>query len=163
MIKIHKTAKISQICDIEDSIQGSLIQIGANSNIDSFVKIKPAGGTGNIKIGDRVHINSCCVLYSGNGISIGDDVLIAANCTIAPVNHQYNKKNKKIAEQGHAKSKGGITIENNVWIGSNTVILDGSYICSGSVIAAGSVVRGKCEGNCVFGGNPLKKIKPIKV
>ena len=89
MIKIHDTAKVSENCDIEDSVRGSVIEIGAFSNIDSFVKIKPAGGTGNIKIGDRVHINSCCVLYTGNGISIGDDVLIAANCTIAPVNHQY--------------------------------------------------------------------------
>ena len=68
------TAKISSKCDIEDSIRGSLIEIGANSTIDSFVKFKPAGGKGDIKIGNRVYINSCCVLYSGNGIFIGDDV-----------------------------------------------------------------------------------------
>ena len=60
-----------------------MIEIGADSTIDSFVKFKPAGGKGDIKIGERVYINSCCVLYSGNGISIGDDVLISANCTIA--------------------------------------------------------------------------------
>ena len=161
MIKIHENAKISPYCDIEYSIKGSLIEIGAFSNIDSFVKFKPAGGFGDIKIGERVHINSCCVLYSGNGIVIGDDVLIAANCTLAPVNHEYRDNTKTISEQGHSKSKGGIIIENNVWIGSNTVILDGSYICSGVVIAAGSVVRGKCESNMLFAGNPLKKIKQI--
>ena len=161
MIKIHKTATISKNCDIEDSIKGSLIKIGSNTNIDSFVKIKPAGGLGNIIIGSRVHINSCCVLYSGNGILIGDDVLIAANCTIAPVNHKYSDKYKKIIDQRHAESKGGVIIESNVWIGANSVILDGSYISSGSVIAAGSVVRGKCERNIVFGGNPLKIIKKI--
>lgn len=161
MIKIHENANISPKSDIEDSVIGSCIEIGAFSNIDSFVKIKPAGGSGDIKIGERVHINSCCVLYSGNGIFIGDDVLIAANCTLAPVNHEYRKKNKKISEQGHAKSKGGIIIENNVWIGSNSVILDGSYICTGSVIGAGSVVRGKCESNIIYAGNPLKEIKNI--
>ena len=137
MIKIHETAKISANCDIEDSTRGSSIEIGANSIIDSFVKFKPAGGKGDIKIGDRVYINSCCVLYSGNGICIGDDVLISANCTLAPVNHEYTDKSKKISCQGHASSKGGVTIEDNVWIGSNTVILDGSHICSGTVIAAG--------------------------
>ena len=49
MIKIHDTAKVSENCDIEDSVKGSMIEIGAFSNIDSFVKIKPAGGSGNIK------------------------------------------------------------------------------------------------------------------
>ena len=161
MIKIHETAKISPNCDIEDSTRGSSIEIGANSTIDSFVKFKPAGGKGDIKIGDRVYINSCCVLYSGNGISIGDDVLISANCTLAPVNHKYTNRSKKISSQGHASSKGGVIIEDNVWIGSNTVILDGSHICSGTVIAAGSLVREKCESNRVFGGNPLREIKKI--
>ncbi len=161
MIKIHHNATISTKCDIEDSIKGSIIEIGANSVVDSFVKFKPAGGTGNIVIGKRVHINSCCVLYSGNGISIGDDVLIAANCTFAPVNHEYKNFNKKIALQGHAKSKGGIIVENNVWIGANTVILDGAQICEGSVIAAGSVVRGICKNKTLYGGNPLKEIKSL--
>ena len=68
---------------------------------------------------------------------------------------------KKISCQGHASSKGGVIIEDNVWIGSNTVILDGSHICSGTVIAAGSLVREKCESNRVFGGNPLREIKKI--
>ena len=51
MIKIHDTAKVSENCDIEDSVRGSVIEIGAFSNIDSFVKIKPAGGYGDIKLG----------------------------------------------------------------------------------------------------------------
>ena len=65
----------------------------------------------------------------------------------------------KISQQGHAKSKGGIIIENNVWIGANTVILDGARVCEGSVIAAGSIVRGICNDKSLYGGNPLKKIK----
>ena len=89
MLRVHESAKISPKCDIEDSIKGSIIEIGSHSVIDSFVKFKPTGGLGNIVIGKRVHINSCCVIYSGNGVSIGDDVLIAANCTFAPVNHEY--------------------------------------------------------------------------
>ena len=56
MIKIHDTAKISENCDIEDSVKGSVIEIGAFSNIDSFVKIKPAGGYGNIKLGKSLFI-----------------------------------------------------------------------------------------------------------
>ncbi len=161
LIRVHESAKISPKCDIEDSIKGSIIEIGSHSVIDSFVKFKPTGGLGNIVIGKRVHINSCCVIYSGNGVSIGDDVLIASNCTFAPVNHEYKESSMKISEQGHAKSKGGIIIENNVWIGANTVILDGAKVCEGSVIAAGSIVRGICNDKSLYGGNPLKKIKNL--
>ena len=161
MIKIHDTAKISENCDIEDSVKGSVIEIGAFSNIDSFVIINPAGGSGNIKLGKRVHINSCWVLYSGYGILIGNNVLVAANCTFAPVNHEYKSTTLKIIDQGHAESKGGIVIEDNVWIGANCVLLDGTHIGEGCVVAAGSVVRGRIKGKSLYGGNPLKLIKSI--
>ncbi len=75
MIEIHPQAKISKFADIEDSIRGTRIVIGAYSSIDSFVKLKPAGGTGNVVIGERTVINSGCVLYTGNGISIGTTLL----------------------------------------------------------------------------------------
>ena len=39
MIKIHDTAKISSKCEIEDSVRGSLIEIGANSTILAGVRI----------------------------------------------------------------------------------------------------------------------------
>ena len=158
MHDIHKKAIISPLSDIEVSKKGSLFSIGANSVIDSFVKIKPVGGAGDIHVGERTVINSGCVLYSGNGISIGSDVQIAANCTIAPVNHQVKDPNMKINEQGHAISKGGIIIEDDVWIGANVVLLDGAIIGKGTVIAAGSLVRGKCEAYKIYGGNPLKMI-----
>ena len=57
--------------------------------IDAFVKIKPAGGSGDVVIGRGTVINSGCVLYTGNGIRIGRNVLIAANCTLAPTNHEF--------------------------------------------------------------------------
>jgi len=38
MIDVHLDARISALADIEDSVRGSHIIIGANSVIDSFVK-----------------------------------------------------------------------------------------------------------------------------
>ena len=46
MIKIDPTARVSPMADIEDSVRGTLIEIGARVMIDSFVKIKPTGGSG---------------------------------------------------------------------------------------------------------------------
>lgn len=44
MIEIDPSATISHVADIEDSVRGSRIVIGPGAVIDSFVKIKPAGG-----------------------------------------------------------------------------------------------------------------------
>lgn len=158
MLNISGEAIISKMADIEDSVKGSKIIIGHGTVIDSFVKIKPVGGTGDVIIGDNCYINSGTVIYSGNGVKIGNNVLIAANCTLAPVNHEYHLKNKKITEQRFMPSKGGIVIENDVWIGANTVILDGSIIDTGVVVGAHSLINKELEAYCVYAGNPLKLI-----
>jgi virginiamycin A acetyltransferase len=158
MLNIDTTAVISKLADIEDSTRGSQINVGANSIIDSFVKIKPAGGLGNLVIGNNSVINSGCVLYTGNGINIGNNVAIAANCTLAPVNHQYQSKNILIRKQGFKDSKGGIVIEDDVWIGAGTILLDGAILKQGCVIGAGSIVKNEVPAYSVNAGSPLKII-----
>ena len=159
MIEVHPSARVSHLADIEDSVRGSRITVGANSIIDSFVKIKPAGGSGDLVVGERVVINSGCVLYTGHGIHIGNDVAIAANCTFAPVNHAYREKNRLIREQGFLPSKGGIVVEDDVWIGANCILLDGAILRQGCVVAAGSIVRGELARYTVYAGSPLVPVK----
>jgi virginiamycin A acetyltransferase len=159
MIDIHPDARVSPLADIEDSVRGTLIRIDSNSVIDSFVKVKPAGGNGDLLIGRHVTVNSGCVFYTGNGITIGNEVAIAANCTFAPANHLFSDPHTPIIRQGFAPSRGGIKIEDDVWIGANCVILDGAIIRRGCVIGAGSVVRGELDAYGVYGGNPLVKLK----
>ncbi len=158
MLDIARSAVISPLADLEDSVKGSLIRIGEEARIDSFVKFKPAGGMGDVVIGDRVYINSCCVFYTGNGIRIGNDVLIASNCTFAPTNHEYSAMDRPIRTQGFAPSRGGIIIEDDVWIGANTVILDGAIIRRGAVIGALSLVRKEVNPYSINVGNPLRQI-----
>jgi acetyltransferase-like isoleucine patch superfamily enzyme len=158
MIEIHPTARISELADIEDSARGSRIVIGARCVIDSFVKIKPAGGSGDLVIGEDSVINSGCVLYTGNGIVLGRGVVVAGNCTFAPVNHEFSSRNVPIRCQGFKPSKGGIVIEDDVWIGANCVILDGAVLRQGCVIGAGSLVRGEVAAYSIQAGNPLKLI-----
>lgn len=156
MIVIDPSARISALADIEDSVRGTRVVIGARTVIDSFVKFKPAGGSGDIVIGEDCVINSGCVLYSGNGIRIGQRVAVAANCTFAPVNHEYGDPRRPIREQGFRPSKGGIVIDDDVWIGANCVLLDGAALGRGCVIAAGSVVRGRFAPLSICGGNPIR-------
>ncbi|PVB62262.1 acyltransferase [Labrenzia sp. 011] len=157
-LEIDPTARISKLADIEDSVRGTLIRIGAGSIVDSFVKFKPAGGSGNVEIGDNVTLNSGCVIYTGNGLRIGNNVAIAANCTFAPVNHAFEDRNRLIVEQGFQPSRGGITIGDDVWIGANCVFLDGAVVNTGCVIGAGSVVKGTIPAYTIVAGNPLRRI-----
>lgn len=158
MIEIHPSARVSPLADIEDSVRGTRIVVGPESVIDAFVKIKPAGGDGDVVIGRGSYINSGCVIYTGNGVHIGDDCAIAANCTFAATNHEYARRDMTIKAQRFRPSKGGILLEDDVWIGANCVILDGAILRQGCVIGAGSVVRGEVPAYSINVGNPLRLV-----
>lgn len=158
MVDIDPSAKISSLADIEPSVRGTLIRIGARSMIDAFVKIKPTGGSGDLVIGDDCAINSGTVIYTGNGVRIGNAVLIAANCTLAPTNHEFSDPLKRIRDQGFKPSRGGIIIGDDVWIGANVVLLDGAVIGHGCVVGAGSVVRGELEPYSIYAGTPAQRV-----
>jgi len=158
MLIISPSARVSPLADIEDSTRGTKIVVGDGAVIDAFVKIKPAGGAGDVVIGPGSFINSGCVLYTGHGIKIGANVLIAANCTLAPTNHEIRDRNRLIREQGFSPSRGGIVIEDDVWIGANSVILDGAILRRGAVVGAGSVVRHELPEYSISVGAPARTI-----
>jgi len=156
VLRIAPTARISRLADIEESVRGSDIVIEDDVVIDAFVKIKPAGGSGDVVIGRGSVINSGCVLYTGNGIRIGRNVLIAANCTLAPANHAFADPGRPICTQGFQPSRGGIVVDDDVWIGANCVLTDGTVVGSGSVIGAASLVRGELPAFCIAFGVPAR-------
>ena len=161
MFEVSPKAKISRLADIEISTRGTHIVINDGVVIDAFVKIKSVGGFGDLIIGKNSYINSGTVIYTGNGIRIGNGVLIAANCTLAPVNHEYRLRNKTIIEQRFMPSKGGITIEDDVWIAANAMVLKGVTIGRCSIVAAGSVVTKDVPPNVIVAGNPSRIVRKI--
>lgn len=158
MLSIAPTAKISPFADIEDSVRGSKIVVEDGVTIDAFVKIKPAGGVGDVRIGRNSFINAGVVIYTGNGVVIGEDVLIAANCTLAPVDHEFRSRTRKIVDQRFRASRGGIIIEDDVWVGANSVILDGSVLRRGCVVGAHSLVDRELESYSINVGIPTRRI-----
>ena len=159
MLDISPEAFVHPMACITESSQGSRITIGPRSRIDAFVRIQPAGGPGDLSIGADCYINAGCALFTGNGITMGNGVLVAPNCTFSPLNHAYERRDMTIKAQRFTPSKGGIVVEDDVWIGANCVILDGAHIGRGAVIAAGSIVRGRLESYGVYAGVPLQLIK----
>jgi len=159
-LSIDPTAWVSADARISPSTRGTRIVIGAHTQVYDFVVIRAVGGTGDIVIGEHCYINPHCTLYSGSGIRMGNYVLVAPGCSIVPTNHAMERVDVVMRKQGFMPSKGGVVIEDDVWIGANSVLLDGTYIESGAVIAAGSVVTGRISGRAVWGGNPCKLIRP---
>jgi virginiamycin A acetyltransferase len=158
MLMISEKAKISPLADIEDSVRGSKIIIDDGAFLDSFVKIKAAGGNGDVRIGRNCSINSGVVMYIGNGITIGNDVAIGANTVLAPTNHEFRDPDRPIREQRFLPSRGGIVVEDDVWIGASVVLLDGAILRKGCVVGAGSLVRGELPPYSVNYGNPIQTI-----
>lgn len=158
-LEIHPTAYLSPDARIHPSERGTRIAIGAHSQIYDYVVIRAVGGTGDVIIGEHCYINAHCTLYSGSGIRFGDYVLVGPGCSIVPANHAFDRTDIEMRKQGFLPSKGGVIVENDVWIGAQCVLLDGTYIESGAVIAAGSVVSGRIGGRAVWGGNPCRFIR----
>lgn len=159
-LEIGQEVFISANSIIQTSIKGSKIIIGNFTQIYDFVCIKCVGGMGDIVIGEHCYLNPGTVIYSGNGVQIGNYVLIAPGCAIIPTSHEYKDRNKYIRNQGFRPSKGGVVIGDDVWLGSNTVVLDGSTIGEGSIIAANSVVNCEIPPYEIWGGaqGRIKKI-----
>ena len=164
MLVISKTAEISKLADIEDSRRGSKIIIEDGVKIDAFVKIKPAGGFGDLLIGAYSVINPGVVMYTGNGLAIGKYVMVAANCVLSATSHEFMDKDVPVMKQGFIPLErlrgglAGIVIEDDVWIGANCTVHEGARIKRGAVITAGSVVKGVFEEYGIYAGSPLKCI-----
>jgi virginiamycin A acetyltransferase len=150
---------VSPDARIHPSVRGTRIVIGAHTQIYDFVSIRAVGGGGDLIMGEHCYINPQCVIYTGNGITMGNYVLLAPGAMLMPTNHDFGRRDIPIRHQGFHPSKGGITLENDVWIGANAVILDGTHIGEGAIIAAGSVVQGVVPAYEIWGGVMAQKLK----
>jgi virginiamycin A acetyltransferase len=157
--EIAPTASISPLAYIEESSRGSRLAIGERAFVDAFVAIKFVGGLGDVLIGNETYLNAGTVIYSGNGVTLGNQVMIASNCTFAPTNHQFLRRDVPMIKQGFTPSRGGILVEDDVWIGANCVILDGAILRRGCVVGAGSVVTGELQPFSINFGAPARFVK----
>lgn len=157
--EIASSARVSPLAHIEESSRGSRLIVGEKAYIDAFVAIKFSGGTADIRIGDESYLNAGTVVYSGNGVTLGKYVMVAANCTFAPSNHAFASRDVPMIRQRFQPSRGGILIEDDVWIGANCVILDGAILRRGCVVGANSVVSGELQAYSINFGSPARFVK----
>jgi acetyltransferase-like isoleucine patch superfamily enzyme len=158
-LEIHPEAVVDESVRFYPSVRGTRIVVGARTHIDAFAIIRAVGGTGDVIIDEDSRIGPHCVLYSGNGITIGKHVLMAPHVSLVPANHAFERRDIPIAQQRFMASRGGVVIDDDVWIGAQSVLLDGTHIERGAIVAAGSVVRGRVPAYEIWGGVPAQRIK----
>jgi len=108
-----------------------------------------------IKFGENVFVNADTYFMDGNYITIGDNTFIGPNCGFYTNIHPENIEKRN---QGFEKAL-PITIEENVWIGSDVTVLPGVTIGEGSIIGAGSTVSKNIPKHSVAVGSPCRVIR----
>ena len=115
-----------------------------------------------ISIGNNVGISASC-LRVYDFLSIGNNTKIGADCILLDSDGHsidyMNRRNGK-TDRPNAK-KAGITIGNDVLIGTRSIILKGVEIGDRTIIGSGSVVTKSIPADCIAAGNPCKVIKYI--
>lgn len=124
--------------------------IGENSTISS-----PLSGVSfeNVKIGNNVYINSNCLMMARGGITIEDDVMLAANVQLLSNNHDEYDRQVLICDE--------ITIKKGAWIGAGVSILPGVTIGKYAIVGAGAIVTKDVPDYAVVVGIPAKVIKTL--
>jgi len=112
-----------------------------------------------IAIGDHCGFTGT-TLVAAESITIGNRVLVGANCTIVDTDfHPLTRAGREqdILAGAHAP----IVIQDDVFIGMESLILKGVTIGMNSVVGAGSVVVADVPPNVIVAGNPARIVKGL--
>ena len=155
-IKFGNNIIVRKGCKI--SVLGSMkLEENNMINTDCNIFIK----SGEFYMAENSYLNNNCTVIGIGNIKINKNVMIGPNCNLISGNHKFIKNGIPYIQQGD--SEGTICIEENVWIGANSIILPNVSIKRGAVVAAGAVVTKDIPEYEVWGGNPAKFIKSIKL
>lgn len=124
--------------------------LGENSQI-----IAPFSGAAfdHIKIGNNVYINSNSLLMARGGITIDDDVMVAANVQFLSNNHDEYDRQVLTCKPIHVKK--------GVWIGAGASILPGVTVGEYAIVGAGAIVTKDVPDYSVVVGIPAKVVKTL--
>jgi acetyltransferase-like isoleucine patch superfamily enzyme len=132
------------------------VTISRRAEIGRGVIIRTAGKFP-VFIGEYSQINPYTVIYGGQGVHIGNYVLIAPHCVLAAGNHDYRQTEKPMRDAGNLGT-GPIVIEDDVWLGAHVTVTDGVTIGRGAVVAANAVVTKDVEPYSIVAGLPARQI-----
>jgi len=125
------------------------LELGHRSYIGAHAYV-----TGDIRIGADSSVNPFAVVRGT--VRMGDGVRMGAHSSLLGFSHGADPD--RPVHQQPVTSK-GITVGDDVWIGSHVVVLDGVTIGDHCVVGAGAVVTKDLPAWTVAAGNPARRIR----
>lgn len=116
------------------------------------------GGSNRIEIGEHTTVGGSLGIECSEGtrLTIGKDCMFSHHIRIFTTDmHAILDKDGSRINKGK-----DVIIGDHVWIGYSAMILKGAKVPDGSIIGARTVYSiYSNDANCIFAGNPAKKIK----
>ena len=127
---------------------------GDNIGENSIVAVPIAGAAFNhINIGNNVFINFNSLLMARGGITVEDDVLMAANVQLLSNNHDEYDRQVLTCKPIHIKK--------GAWIGACASILPGVTVGENAIVGAGAIVTKDVPDCAVVVGSPARVVKTL--
>jgi acetyltransferase-like isoleucine patch superfamily enzyme len=112
---------------------------------------------GTLVVGNNVKMTGNIYISSIRRVEIGDDSLIAEQCSIRDSEHLTSTE-EVIRRQ--SVISGEILIGEDVWLCKGVTVLRGAIISKGTVLGAHSLIKNQeTEINSIYAGTPAKKVK----
>ena len=153
-LKADPTARISEEAFYYGD--GEVI-IGRNSRIDHGCIF-----TGNVTIGNYVHVAPYCLLYGKYGIVLEDFAGMGVSCILHSEADDYSGNSicsPLVPSAFREPISGPITLCRLANLGARCTVLPGVTLQAGAAVGAHSLVKTSCAAWGIFGGIPAKWIR----
>lgn len=136
------------------------ISIGNNVRIDDFCIL-----SGDITIGNYIHIAAYCGFFGGAGIEIKDFSTTSSRVAIYSISDDYSGlslTNPMIDEKYKNLKKGKVILKKHTIVGTGSTILPGVILGEGTAVGAHSLINKSTDDWGMYVGSPAKRIKERK-
>ena len=149
LFRLHQTMPMTD--EYRELLKELFGEIGEGSYVSTPISsiACPSG----VRIGKNVYINGGCLFMARGGITIEDDVQIAANVQLVSNNHDPYERQILTCKP--------VLIRQGAWIGAGATILPGVCVGRHAIVGAGSVVTKDVPDYGVVVGNPAKLVKKL--
>jgi acetyltransferase-like isoleucine patch superfamily enzyme len=116
-----------------------------------------SGKDGDITIGDHGNFGFHCEVFSGSTVTVGKHGLFAAQSYLVGGGHEFEHHALAVIEQ--PRSSRGISLGDNVWLGTGAKVLDGVRIGRDVVVGANAVVNADLPDGAIAAGVPARVLR----
>lgn len=112
---------------------------------------------GDIVLEDEVNIGFHCEIFSGSTVHVGRYGLFAAYTYLVGGGHEFGRLDQPVIHQ--PRTSKGITLAENVWLGTGAKVMDGVRLGRDVIVGAGAVVTDDIPERSIAVGIPARVVK----